>query len=160
MSDSPIRIAKFVVTRQHFAHIFAPASMPSGSERFSIRCPADVYPECDPRDRPEDELGPLVNVSSMLRPTFIPGDGTNAECRAWDELVAQAVRWGYSPNYLLIDREVQVAGTVWQSFGDRYRLGAAENNHHASLAAVRVSGDFSKDERLAAHILEVKGRFD
>jgi hypothetical protein len=100
-------------------------------------------------------------VSSKLRPIVVPGKDTNAERYAWQDLIDQATRWKYPLNYLLVGREITVAGLTWEANNPRTafeRPGASQI--HASLVAVNVHGDFTKDEGLANHIIEVKGWFD
>lgn len=160
MEKNNVRTAKFVVTKQHFASVLRPHSMPSGDERYAIRCPAHVFPECEGRDRDQDELGPMVNVSSKHRPVFVRGDDTNTDRLNWQLLVEQAERWNYPVNFLLLDREITIAGTVWTSRDGTYRGRPFGATHHASLLAVKVVGDFTRDEGLAGHILDVKGWLD
>jgi hypothetical protein len=160
MNYSDIRKATFIVTKQHFPNVIRPYPMPSGDERYSVRCPASAFPECEARSREQDELGLMVNVSSKHPPLVIPGNGTNPEHRDWQDLISQALRWNYSPNYLLIDREITVIGHIWHSTSDIYRMRRNSATVHASLLAVRVGGDFTKDEELAVHIIEVMDWFD
>lgn len=160
MEQNNVRTVTFTVTKQHFPSILFPHSMPSGDPRYAIRCPAEAFPEVEARDREQDELGPMVNCSSKNRPLLLPGDDTNSDRLEWQMLLEQAERWNYPPNYLLLDREITVAGTVWTSHDHYFRGRPSGATHHASLLAVKVVGDFTRDEGLARHILEVKGWFD
>lgn len=150
--DHPIRQTTFIVTKQHFPHVLETWTQPSGDPRYTIRVPADAFPECTARDREQDNLGPLVNCTSKLSPVIVPGEGTNEDFVNWFDLLAQARRWKYPADYLLIGREVVVAGHVWQNNNPLYR-----GQFNAALMAVKIGGKLDEDGGLAEHILEVKG---
>jgi len=147
VSNQPIRISRFTVTHALYAFVLEPFRAHDRKLRYSIRVPAEDYPECPSRDQ-------TVNVSSSHPPLIVIGDDSGLERSRWEHLCAEATRYRYPPNKLLLGRPVEVAGETWAS--NTPYLG---HTIHTSLRAVKIGGDFEKDEGLEEHIRTVLGWF-
>lgn len=161
MTDANTRTIAFTCTQAHFPHIIEPWTSPGlarpasevGRDRYSIRVSPDVFPELETKGRPQDELGPMASVSSLNRPMVLPNDGSNEDFYRWNNLLEQARRWRYRPDYLFHGREIMIHVRMWMHRGSEW----VRPGMRGDLVAVKVIGDLEKDEGLAAHILDVKG---
>lgn len=152
-----VHTISFVATKDHWPMILSShkGPGPNAAPRFSIRVPASVYPiALAQRDR-NDGLGLMVGASSRFRPVLVPRFGTPHNFRDWEALVSQARQWNYPLNHLLLGREVEVAVSPYMLESNQFHPGGT----YLDLRGIKVGGDLTKDEGLAAHIIEVQGWF-